>query len=83
MGPSDSPSPLHFRLPWRALRHTDAQAPPSINESRMSSIQHRCFLQLRVRSTDVVPPSTQGSYGAQFTGELDHVEVARWSGRDP
>lgn len=34
--PSDSHPWLYFRLFWRALKNTDAQAPPSTNESRVS-----------------------------------------------
>lgn len=43
------------------------------------SIQHGCVLQLSLRSTDVVPLSTQVDYGAQFTGEVTLV-LWRWQG---
>ena len=79
--------PLYFKLPRRALRNTDAQAhlravrAESLAEG--ASIQHVCFWQLRLQNTDAVPSSTQGNDGGQFTGELDHVDVAGWSGHDP
>lgn len=65
MWPSDSPPWLHFWIPWTTLKkkiQTPRLHAQSMKAESLGGAQHWYFVQLRLRSTDVVPPSTKVNY---------------------